>query len=164
MRRFKITDIDTGVKQLEVWDDDGEQIIDELLEYEDSERYGDEIPGLKNFSYRENIESLASFLNDWECDEDIADEIIAELDSWIAEVSLSEQDALKRDIAEWDARISGHTEALKRHMKRIDELNEQMNEIRRRIDNEARYAVGIQAEINRFRGYKADLENQLKEV
>ena len=164
MRRFKITDIDTGVKQLEVWDDDGEQIIDELLEYEDSERYGDEIPGLKNFSYRENIESLASFLNDWECDEDIADEIIDELDSWIAETSLSEQDALKRDIAEWDARISGHTEALKRHMKCIDELNEQMNEIRRRIDNEAHYAVGIQTEINRFRGYKADLENQLKEV
>lgn len=160
--RYEITEISKDEKLIEVWDSDDSQIVYYPLTIHDSEYDGEEISGLENFTWRENIESLAESLNDYDVEEETAERIIDELDSWIADASLSEEDGIRRDITWWETRIAGYAETMESHQSLILESYKEIEEIRKRIRRERQRVKEIQMEIGKFNLKIRDLEEQLK--
>lgn len=142
MMEYRVTIIDDEELSIEVWDKEGDLIIDYYVNTETTNYFGDEVEGIKYFTYSENMEGLELFLADWGADAETTERILADVSEWIEERSLSESGRLKREIADIDRLLKSFSRDLanyqkrqKRVQKEIDALENEKRDLTERIEN-----------------------------
>lgn len=154
---YTIQTWDSGSKTISVCDAGGERIE---FDCEDGNIFisgsYDEIEPMR-MTLPECLEATKEFFIDWNIEEAVADSIIERLTEWFAEYCISEEEAIRDEIAELKLRVHNRESDIRKHEKEVASYLKDIEDIRDLIN-------GHCERIDELRMAIADMKRQIRDL